>query len=127
MHQAIINTNLFIFNLKMVVKIYQDNFFTHVTTWYSSKIDGSIVHSTFTSVFIRVFSVPHIGGNGKIFPTLPEKLACCPHPTLFCPRNVDFVFFMQILAILPKIFPQPTNRPHLGYHVVTLLFVLYIN
>ena len=31
-------------------------------------------------------------------------------PTLFCPQNVDFVIFMQFLAILPKM--SPTSQPH---------------
>ena len=48
------------------------------------------------------------------FPPLPEKLACPPMSLpLFCPKNVDFVIFVQFLTIFPKLSP-PISRPHLG-------------
>ena len=42
------------------------------------------------------------GGLGESSP-LPKKLACPPCPPLFWPKNADFVIFMQLLAILPKL------------------------
>ena len=35
-------------------------------------------------------------------------------PPLICPKNIDFVIFMQFLVILPKLPPPATSRPHLG-------------
>ena len=64
-------------------------------------------HATSTDQKIARVS-PNGGGWGD--PPLPEKLACPPHvPPLLCPKKADFVIFMQFLAILPKLSPQPVD------------------
>ena len=58
---------------------------------------------------------PYWGGTGGGVPALPEILACPPMPPhCFNPTVlIDFVIFMQFLAILSKLSP-PTSRPQLG-------------
>ena len=79
-------------------------------------------------LFIRLFRVSPMGGLGESPPDA-RKIGFLPPmlSPLFCPQNVDFVFFMQFLAILPKLSPSPTSPPYFGNLVVTLLFVSYIN
>ena len=48
---------------------------------------------------------------------LPPKLFFPNVPPLICPQNVDFVIFIQFLAILPNCLP--TSRPYLGNPVRT--------
>ena len=46
---------------------------------------------------------PSVGG---LIPQLPKKLPCPPNVLPpFCPKSVDFVIFMQSLAISPKLLP----------------------
>ena len=54
------------------------------------------------------FRVSSIGGGGDwgITPNI-QKISLSPHvPPLFCPKNVDFVIFMQFLVILFKMSPH---------------------
>ena len=48
-------------------------------------------------------------------------------PPLFYHRKVDFVIFMQFLAILLKLLPSPLSRPHLENSGgrVDLLYVIF--
>ena len=46
------------------------------------------------------------GGDWGITPNI-QKISLSPHvPPLFCPKNVDFVIFMQFLVILFKMSPH---------------------
>ena len=53
------------------------------------------------------FRVSSIGGEDwGITPNI-QKISLSPHvPPLFCPKNVDFVIFMQFLVILFKMSPH---------------------
>ena len=44
-------------------------------------------------------------------PPTSRKIGLPPPPPLLCPKNVDFVIFMQFLANLPKM--SPTSRTQL--------------
>ena len=49
------------------------------------------------------------GGGGGAWGITPniQKISLSPHvPPLFCPKNVDFVIFMQFLVILFKMSPH---------------------
>ena len=55
------------------------------------------------------FRVSSIGGGGEDWGITPniQKISLSPHvPPLFCPKNVDFVIFMQFLVILFKMSPH---------------------
>ena len=53
------------------------------------------------------------GRNGGI-PFTTGKIGLPPISLpLLCQKNIDFVIFMQFLAIFPKL-PPPISRPHLG-------------
>ena len=68
-------------------------------------------HATSTDQKFTRVSTSEEGGGGESggIPPLPEKLACPSQPPLLCPKNADFIIFMQFLAILPKLSPQPVD------------------
>ena len=62
------------------------------------------------------------GTRGTNLPPPPPllKLASHPYPHLFCPKNVDFVIFMQFLTTLFKFQPRhPPPSPHPSTHTHT--------
>ena len=62
----------------------------------------------YLSSHFRVSSIGGGGGGGDwgITPNI-QKISLSPHvPPLFCPKNVDFVIFMQFLVILFKMSPH---------------------
>ena len=55
-------------------------------------------------------ATPTLAKNMPYLILLPPRL---PHvPPHFCPQKVDFVMFMQFLAILPNIFPHKSTTPN---------------
>ena len=60
---------------------------------------------------------------GRGDPPLTEKLACTPSPPppLFCHKNIDFVIFMQFLAILPK-WSHPQVKNWEAYVLISVHF-----
>ena len=93
---------------------------------------SKLYHAFFTMVNMvteherRVYNINHgltivtrssPGGRGLgESPSLAKKMACPPKAAppppslLVCSKNVDFVIFMQFLAILPKMSPLPTSQ-----------------
>ena len=56
--------------------------------------------------FIALQGFLYWGGDWGITPNI-QKISLSPHvPPLFCPKNVDFVIFMQFLVILFKMSPH---------------------
>ena len=56
--------------------------------------------------FIALQGFLYWGGAWGITPNI-QKISLSPHvPPLFCPKNVDFVIFMQFLVILFKMSPH---------------------
>ena len=51
-------------------------------------------------------------GTGGAPTHYPKNWLVPPHvpPLLFCPKNVDFVIYVQFLAILPKLSPHKSNK-----------------
>ena len=59
--------------------------------------------------FIALQGFLYWGGGGEDWGITPniQKISLSPHvPPLFCPKNVDFVIFMQFLVILFKMSPH---------------------
>ena len=60
----------------------------------------------YLSSHFRVSCIGGGGGPGGITPNT-QKISLSPHvPPLLCPKNVDFVIFMQFLVILFKMSPN---------------------
>ena len=65
-------------------------------------------HATSTDQKIARVS-PSGGGDWGDPPNYQKNWLVPPHIPLLCPKNADFVIFMQFLAILPKLSPQPVD------------------
>ena len=66
-------------------------------------------HATSTDQKFTRVSTSEEGGGEWGNPPTTRKLACPSQPPLLCPKNADFIIFMQFLAILPKLSPQPVD------------------
>ena len=74
--------------------------------------DGCDTITHVTTIHVDALGLPLVGRNWEDPPTT-RKIGLTPClPPLFASKIVDFVNFMQFLAILNRFYP--TNRPHLG-------------
>ena len=74
--------------------------------------DGCDTITHVTTIHVDALGLPLVGKNW-VDPPTTRKIGLTPClPPLFAPKIVDFVNFMQFLAILSRL--SPTNRPHLG-------------
>ena len=81
-------------------------------------------------VFIKCFeydqSFPYWGDWGD--PHYPKNWLAPPPPyvpRLFCPKNVDFVIFMQFFALQPKL-PQLPPQVDPQWETLTMLVILTV-